>query len=972
MTVGTQSPPSEGEIVEDGEIVDAGHSEQEGNTSPAVGHKRKSSPADSDGINGAQSSSPPPKIRRLDHEGEVVERSFSEGAEIKNDVITKKAANPPNIGTDPDQRVAKVAVTATETSPKTGQRIRIVAIAPEVAPVTDPEVVRGWIDTKATGVIIKGPPHDLRPKETAHPFLRPNATVHGTAHEMLPLQSAVAQVSPRKRRGPDAKREMYAPDHRAPDMARRMTPQDWRSGHPFDAGYPDRHGPPPHFYGGPHGNGQRYDNVRDGRGGGGYGKGYGGYDPRDRPSPYREMDARRMSFEYERRRSIELERRDSFHRGGDGFGAERGRDMRGPNGEPDGYWRNRTGSPGHRPDMNGMDASRSPRHEINATPKGPEKVNEGGDNQQVEKQGQAEDDVPVEVLLGIDEEEKLIEERRKRRKAILQKFSATGASPSTPGPTSEKSSPERAPALTKPTESPAPGQPLRSASQTPGLQTPGPESPFSLGKSVEEAEAVTTAEVSAAAADADMFAADYDPSADTLADEVKLAQRQLGKAGKDELLHAKDALDRSNANGAEDVSAADYREIAGTSVDVAGTVGGGRAEGGKEKEDMFAEDDMFASDDMFAEEGNFAHAKNTKILDSAPVMRASDNPALTDNWDDHEQYYRIILGEVLDDRYHVYSNLGKGVFSSVVKAKDTKNGDTDVAIKIIRNNDIMYRAGVKELSILRKLMAADPDNKKHVIRLIRHFEHKNHLCLVFESLSMNLREVLKKFGRGVGLNIKAVRVYAQQLFLALSLLKKCNILHADIKPDNILVTETKSTLKLCDLGSASDANENEITPYLVSRFYRAPEIVLGMPYDSALDIWSVACTLYELYTGRILFPGRTNNQMLKLHMELKGKFPNKQLRKGQFTSHHFDENFNFLQVETDRVSGKDVIRKVTITKPTSDLRSRLLPTSSTSAEETALVTQFIDLLEKCTQLNPERRMTVKEALVHPFIHAGGH
>lgn len=89
---------------------------------------------------------------------------------------------------------------------------------------------------------------------------------------------------------------------------------------------------------------------------------------------------------------------------------------------------------------------------------------------------------------------------------------------------------------------------------------------------------------------------------------------------------------------------------------------------------------------------------------------------------------------------------------------------------------------------------------------------------------MNLRDVLKKYGKDVGISIKAVRVYAQQLFLSLSLLKKCNILHADIKPDNILVTESKNVLKLCDLGSASDASENEITPYLVSRFYRAPEI----------------------------------------------------------------------------------------------------------------------------------------------------
>ena len=89
---------------------------------------------------------------------------------------------------------------------------------------------------------------------------------------------------------------------------------------------------------------------------------------------------------------------------------------------------------------------------------------------------------------------------------------------------------------------------------------------------------------------------------------------------------------------------------------------------------------------------------------------------------------------------------------------------------------------------------------------------------------MNLREVLRKFGHKKGLNIRAVRVYAHHLFQALYLLKKCNIIHADIKPDNMLVNDAKNQLKLADLGSASDAQENDITPYLVSRFYRAPEI----------------------------------------------------------------------------------------------------------------------------------------------------
>jgi serine/threonine-protein kinase PRP4 len=115
------------------------------------------------------------------------------------------------------------------------------------------------------------------------------------------------------------------------------------------------------------------------------------------------------------------------------------------------------------------------------------------------------------------------------------------------------------------------------------------------------------------------------------------------------------------------------------------------------------------------------------------------------------------------------------------------------------------------------------------------------------------------------------------------------------------------------LGSASDVSENEITPYLVSRFYRAPEIsnhqlnlilkVLGIPYEFAIDVWSVSCSLYELYTGKILFPGKTNNQMLSLMMALKGKIPHKVLKKGQFTSRHFDEDLNFLQEDTDKITG---------------------------------------------------------------------
>lgn len=164
---------------------------------------------------------------------------------------------------------------------------------------------------------------------------------------------------------------------------------------------------------------------------------------------------------------------------------------------------------------------------------------------------------------------------------------------------------------------------------------------------------------------------------------------------------------------------------------------------------------------------------------------------------------------------------------------------------------------------------------------------------------------------------------------------------------------------------------------LVSRFYRAPEIILGLPYDTALDIWSIGCTLYELYTGKILFPGRTNNHMLLLMMELKGRFNNKLIKKAHFGDVHFDEQGAFLSGEQDKVTGGDVIRKVHISKPTRDLRARLMPNASSLAsktqaareEETKIITAFVDLLDKCLTLDPARRITPKDALLHPFFRS---
>ena len=377
--------------------------------------------------------------------------------------------------------------------------------------------------------------------------------------------------------------------------------------------------------------------------------------------------------------------------------------------------------------------------------------------------------------------------------------------------------------------------------------------------------------------------------------------------------------------------------------------------------DMFAEDDDY---DMFAPEDATTQAgaggiKQARALDAS----------MLDNWDYPDGHYRIIIGELLNDRYAVVQQIGKGTFATVVRAQDTRTGNF-VAVKIACNNETMYKAGEKEMDMLSLLNKNDPEDKKHIIQLLGHFNHKGHLCLVFENLSDDLREILKKFGRNVGINLKAIRAYAQQLFLSLSHLKKCQILHADLKPDNILVSEKRSLLKICDLGTASFAEDAEVTPYLVSRFYRAPEVILGMPFDYAIDMWSIGCTLFELYTGRICFAGADNNQMLRAIQECRGKLPIRMLKRSTLADKHFDIDGNFYSQERDKNTGKATIRQILLhkTAPGKDLRARLgFNTKGMQPEEAREHATFVDLMEKCLQLDPARRITPSDALRHNFI-----
>lgn len=207
---------------------------------------------------------------------------------------------------------------------------------------------------------------------------------------------------------------------------------------------------------------------------------------------------------------------------------------------------------------------------------------------------------------------------------------------------------------------------------------------------------------------------------------------------------------------------------------------------------------------------------------------------LSSNWDDSDGYYKPTISEIIGDRFQVLGVLGKGVFSTVLKCKDLLSEDVIVACKIIRNNEVMRKAADTEIKLLLQLQqptsTSTSTSTKHIISLQTYLEYRHHMVMVFEYQEMNLREILKKFGSKVGINITAVRIYGKQLFLALKHLQDLGIIHADIKLDNILISADLKVLKVCDFGSAFKvADVEKPTPYLVSRFYRAPEIILGMP-----------------------------------------------------------------------------------------------------------------------------------------------
>lgn len=275
---------------------------------------------------------------------------------------------------------------------------------------------------------------------------------------------------------------------------------------------------------------------------------------------------------------------------------------------------------------------------------------------------------------------------------------------------------------------------------------------------------------------------------------------------------------------------------------------------------------------------------------------------------------------------------------SLRAAEDTKT-ETKVAIKKITN---VFRDRIDAKRILRE------------IKLMRHFRHENlislldieppssvdflDLYIVSDLMETDLHRIIHS---KQALTDEHVQYFVYQILRGLKYLHSAKVVHRDLKPSNILVN-SNCDLKICDFGLArgvADEGEEDLTAYVVTRWYRAPEIMLACKnYTSKVDVWAVGCIMGELIRRKVVFPGSDYLNQLKLIMDVIGT--------------PAPEDYEFVK----SVRARDWLRKQPA-RPKKDLKS-IFPGTTDEGR---------DLLERMLTFDPARRISVDEALSHPYL-----
>lgn len=308
-------------------------------------------------------------------------------------------------------------------------------------------------------------------------------------------------------------------------------------------------------------------------------------------------------------------------------------------------------------------------------------------------------------------------------------------------------------------------------------------------------------------------------------------------------------------------------------------------------------------------------------------------------------------GEILNGRYKIVSLAGTGASSKVFFASDLKDSGRRVAIKI-------FRKGHTEYAVREFLHGSIFHGGPLIARMHECFSLANntHACVALEPLYRSLRIVNRP------LPLHVIRTVARDLFGALARIHGAGYMHCDVKPDNIMFT-SKSTwnVKLIDF-SISHRTGAPHSDYTQTRFWRAPDVHLGLVLTPAIDIWSAACVLVELFIGKTLFPATTTAGHF---LEIIGALslpPLKLVQTGRHSRSYFDCH---VKSEGGKMDATWTLKPSLSTWVGTivPIAARLAPFVAPAQEKR----DFVDLIERMLVYDPASRLTAKEALQHAFL-----
>ncbi|KAM3129673.1 hypothetical protein pb186bvf_018186 [Paramecium bursaria] len=290
---------------------------------------------------------------------------------------------------------------------------------------------------------------------------------------------------------------------------------------------------------------------------------------------------------------------------------------------------------------------------------------------------------------------------------------------------------------------------------------------------------------------------------------------------------------------------------------------------------------------------------------------------------------------------HPIRVIGSGSFGYVFEAIDQTTKQR-VALKRVEK---VGKSLSREYEIL--MLVKDCDN---VVRLLDFFytktnDQKTIQNLVLEYMEDNLENRIQAYikldKQFTDLSVKEI---SYQIFQGLQQIHSKQIAHRDLKPENILIDRNEK-VKICDFGSSKIIDKNgKNTPYVVSRYYRAPELLLCITnYTQAIDVWSAGCIMAELVLREPLFQGRTEGDQLFQILKVMGSIKPKDAEELQ-----------------KRISSSDIIIATFRQYKGIDLREKFRGIIKD-------LDNFIDLLQKCLVYIPENRITAAQALKHPFF-----